>query len=759
MNDGRVTRIPDVSNHKASAIDLSLISPSLVINCNWDVEDDCLGSDHFPVSLSFDDTFIPDSTQKEDIIPKFLYKLADWDSFQAFLEPVDTARVEDDDINIFYSNFSNLLISASEQAIPKCKQMQNGKRRGNAWWTEECEIAVSHKKEQFKVWMKYKTDTDFISYKSAKMQCKKIIAKAKKHFWTEYYKREVSESKDLTKVWKKVREMKNGSCLPSFPIQLENNKFPTMYEKAEAFVNMFSENSLSSKIQNDIEKGRSKEKQIDLGELSLDNLHYMNGPIHFSEFIEALETFTNNSSAVGIDGVSYKMLIHLPLTWKKLLFSFFQKCWKNGTLPSLWKQSVVVPILKEGKPRWSLNSYRPIALTSHVGKVLEKIIQTRLLHYCEKNNIIPTNQAGFRKGRSTTDHLVKLTHQIKKQFSRRKSVLATFFDVKKAYDKVCHERLLYKLRSININGLMLQYIRNFLSERSICTKVGGVYSSAKTVDLGVPQGSVLAPLLFSILIYDLPKCLSNNVHAVQYADDIAIWLNTSLRKHTKLRVISYVQTIYQNELNNLSRYMKENRLEFSVEKTCLVLFNNGENPKTLPVLKLDETTLQYKHIVKFLGVHLTKKLNWKLHIEKLILSARKRLNFLKIVSSQAWSQDTRTLIHLAVSLIRSKLTYGQEVYFSASNTLLKRLQSIDSKAIKLALGVPVHSNTHKTYKEAGLLSLFENRKLAVSRYVIRSLSVPNSVREEIFFYQKRIIQNVRGISHFYSPFLIIQKIL
>jgi hypothetical protein len=139
-------------------------------------------------------------------------------------------------------------------------------------------------------------------------------------------------------------------------------------------------------------------------------------------------------------------MINLPLSWKILLLSFYQTCWLKGTLPTLRKQSVVIPVLKAGKIKSSVNSYRPIALTSQVGKIFEKNILSRLLHFCEKNSIIPFNQAGFQKGRCTSDHLVKLTNQIKKQFARRKSTLAKFFDVRKAYDNVWHKRLLYKIK-------------------------------------------------------------------------------------------------------------------------------------------------------------------------------------------------------------------------------------------------------------------------------------------------------------------------
>ena len=278
---------------------------------------------------------------------------------------------------------------------------------------------------------------------------------------------------------------------------------------------------------------------------------------------------------------------------------------------------------------------------------------------------------------------------------------------------------------------MYQYMKNYLSNRSICTRVNNQYSSFKNTNIGIPQGSIIAPLLFSILIHDLPSVISKQFNIVQYADDICIWLKTNLRKHTKTRKIQYIQKLYQQELDKVCIYMKENGFEMSTEKTHLMLFNNGSNCKILPKIKLNETELLYKQETKFLGVIFDTKLNWKPHIEYLINKARKRLNFLKVISSYVWGQHTPTLIHLAISLIRSKLIYGQEVYFAAPKYLLKKLQSIDSKAIKIALGVPYHANTMKCYNESKILSLEKQRELAISKYVSRSLSVDNSNRFEI----------------------------
>ena len=567
--------------------------------------------------------------------------------------------------------------------------------------------------------------------KRTKILCNRTIAKAKKAYWKHFCNNEVSESKDMHIVWKKLKIMKNGFNRPKYPIKINKKVFPTSSEKADSFANFFSLMSNTSRLSNEEKLFRiNEESKEEYKDPPADNSNVINAPLTNEEFDIAMEHFSNNKTAVGMDGISYKMLSNLPTSWKSALFSFFQCSWINGGLPSDWKISVVIPILKEGKDRSCTDSYRPISLTSNVCKLYEKIIFNRLSYYCEKHKILPDNQAGFRKGRSTTEHLVNLTNNIKNQFARRKSTLATFFDVKKAYDSVWHGRLLLKLKQIGVSGHMFEFIKNFLANRVICTKVNTFYSSPKHVDMGIPQGSIIAPLLFSILICDLPSALSKTTSVVQFADDIAMWINTNMRKNTKKRISKHIETLYQIELNKLDTYMKNNGLVLSGEKTVLMLFNKGKDPSYLPKLKLGDMYLQYKDKVKFLGVFFTRKLNWKVHIEHLISKARKRLNFLKIVTSQPWGQDTKTLIHLSISLIRSKLIYGQEVYFSAPKCLLNKLQSIDSKALKIALGIPLHASTRKTYQTAGILPLDEQRKFACAKYFIKYLSLPTSNEKE-----------------------------
>ena len=155
--------------------------------------------------------------------------------------------------------------------------------------------------------------------------------------------------------------------------------------QAEAFVNMFVESSLSSNLNPSLIKYRKEEEQKEEYKHAVPKqCHYLNSPLQYDEFIETLKSFASNTTAVGIDGTSYQMLTICFIAGNSYCINFYQKCWLNETLPSILKQSVIILILKQGKPKSAIASYGPVALTSHAGQIMEKIILKRLLHYCEK---------------------------------------------------------------------------------------------------------------------------------------------------------------------------------------------------------------------------------------------------------------------------------------------------------------------------------------------------------------------------------------
>ena len=161
--------------------------------------------------------------------------------------------------------------------------------------------------------------------------------------------------------------------------------------------------------------------------------------------------------ATGTDLISYRMIKHFPPHTTSALHQFYNRCWLEGTVPSDWKNAEIIPLLKPGKPAKDPGSYRPIALTPHLGKVYERVLKNRLEYHLESNNIIPLFQAGFRRGRGCMDHTVKLASHVKKAFAKRRPVAATFFDVKRAFDTVWHKLLIHKLGRLGVGKRMCDF--------------------------------------------------------------------------------------------------------------------------------------------------------------------------------------------------------------------------------------------------------------------------------------------------------------
>ena len=189
------------------------------------------------------------------------------------------------------------------------------------------------------------------------------------------------EAKDMQKVWNKLKIMRNGINIPSCQIQMENCLFPTNEQKAEAFVNMFAKVSRLEGLDEAKRIKRVEAEKINIYQDPIpDNSNFMNSLITIQELKDAINSLTNKKTSVGIDAISNEMIKHLPENWIHILQSIFCKIWTSGDMPLIWKHSIVVPIHKQGKPRINVNSYRPIALTSHVCKLMEKIVLARLVH-------------------------------------------------------------------------------------------------------------------------------------------------------------------------------------------------------------------------------------------------------------------------------------------------------------------------------------------------------------------------------------------
>ena len=218
------------------------------------------------------------------------------------------------------------------------------------------------------------------------------------------------------------------------------------------------------------------------------------------------------------------VLKHLPEPAQLLLLSLFNRSWHSHTFPSCWKPTTIIPIHKPGKPTSSPSFFRPISLTSCISKLFERLILSRLTFHLESNHLLSTCRAGFRPGRSPLDQI--LSQSIWDGFQRKqppdRTILASV-DFSKAFDSVWHCALFHKLLSLKLPPCFVLWMRSFLSDRRAKVQVGGSHSRSFGIRRGVPQGSVLGPVLFILFVDDITKDLLRGAHASLYADDLAIW--------------------------------------------------------------------------------------------------------------------------------------------------------------------------------------------------------------------------------------------
>ena len=415
------------------------------------------------------------------------------------------------------------------------------------------------------------------------------------------------------------------------------------------------------------------------------------------------------------------------------LLGIYNRCWERGEVPKQWKTADVVPILKTGKQKCDPSSYRPISLTPHLGKLYERLIKTRLEFHLEKNSIIPSFQAGFRKGRGCVDHLVKLTAHVKKSLKRNKPTLATFFDVKRAFDSVWIGKLLQKISDIGINGHMYDALKALMVNRFIRVKVGNILSSERTLDMGVAQGTIYAPLCFSIMLHDMKNLKLKNASLILYADDLTIWQESRYMHINTPRQSREIREKFQSNVDIIMRYMNSNGFVLSPEKTKLVIFKGMKRSiRSQDIfITVNGQRVSVSNSAKYLGVILDDSLNFKSHIENQIKKVKSLWPLLKVLKFTPGCCSTKSLLQVAKALVRSRIVHGQEAYFTASPNDLRKLQNAETAVLRFILGLARGSPPSLVYREAGWLPLSDERRLRCAQYLVRAKSTRNSTDTEL----------------------------
>ena len=342
--------------------------------------------------------------------------------------------------------------------------------------------------------------------------------------------------------------------------------------------------------------------------------------------------------------------------------------------------------------------------------------------------MIPLCQAGFRTGRGVSDHLVRLGAHVRRARLRRRALYSCFFDVRRAYDTVWHGRLLRKIKEVGLSGQMYNFVKAFLSKRTFQVRWKGALSYSQRLDMGVPQGSVIAPLLFSIMLYDINNIQKHDAIITLYADDLAIWKESKCRKFTNITktnsCLRQIQKQFQEIINTVNQYMFQNGFSLSVEKTVFVIFGPWHPVSPEFSIIINGQRLYAAKQVKYLGVTFQWSGSVSKHVHSNIQSALR-------LSRMPWANQPKTMITLVKSLVRSRLYYGLEACYDMPPSLITAIEQAECRAIKLALGLPRATPRYLAYREAGMLPAKLYLQFICSKYQFRSQTTDNSTGVEV----------------------------
>ena len=367
-----------------------------------------------------------------------------------------------------------------------------------------------------------------------------------------------------------------------------------------------------------------------------------------------------------------------------------------------------------------ISNYRPISLTSVFSKIIEKAIKKRLIDFSELNNIGDMYQFGFQKNSSTKSAVSDLMEYIYKKIDKSQYVAAIFIDLKKAFDTVDHKILLKKMLNFGIRDKALKLIESYLQDRLQVSKINSITSSQIAVSYGVPQGSVLGPLLYLWYILDLKNI--DELHYFSYADDTVLVFSDSDLKTLETKMNSGLK-LYNSWLVN-------NKLTINVEKTAFMCFYNKNKNYYDINIRLNSYTINKVTNIKYLGLYINQKLNWGLHIEKLKNKLSPLIGAINRINSYIPLKSKYLLYY---SYIYSNLSYLITIWGSCTENNLNELQRFQNRTIKKIFNFPHLTPTLNIYSDTKLLNIEKILKYEKCKFAYNILNGKSKTNVPIDF--------------------------
>ena len=558
----------------------------------------------------------------------------------------------------------------------------NNPHTKSEWITIGLAKSCNVKNRLYFLWRKSKSVRDWNNYQDYKRTLDKLLRKAKYDF----YDKKFSDCKsDLKKTWRNINQIlgrKRRNHLLTFNDPDASHNFNKYFTSIAH--NLLCKNYSDSNINNSPHRKYLSPNQHVLEE----------SPFEIKDLEQFIKNLNNNKSTY----FSPKVLKGVSSIVCPVLIKIFNKCYTEGYFPEELKVAKVIPLYKNKGEITDISNYRPISMLSVFSKLFEKLMHKKLSQYLECNDIVNSSQYGFRASHSTLHALINATDNVYKSLDNKLHTLGIFIDFSKAFDTVNHDILLDKLHHYGIRGKMFDLLHSYLSNRSQYVYYGNTQSSTLQIDFGVPQGSVLGPLLFIIFINDIIN-VSNFVKFVLFADDANLFIS-----HTD-RYTLY--SISNDVLRSIFDYCSINRIIINYEKCCFIEFNRATSTDELS-LSISNYKISRVSKCKFLGVIINENLNWT---DQLIAVKKTVSQAIGTLYSAKSALPQKLLRSLYFALVQPYFVYtlplwGARQTSSEFNDLFK----LQKKAIRIITNQTAKiegkfQNTKPLFKKSNILTI------------------------------------------------------
>ena len=658
-------------------------------------------SDHLPIFTMCDKTvhknqlnqpvfFRNESKVNIELFKQDLY-FEDW-----------TDILSQDNIHMAYDNFIKKVQFLYEKNIPLVRFKERKDKAKRPWITKGILRSINSRNNLYKDYLRNPTSNNSCKYKRYRNILTSVIRLSRKlHYADKFHK----IGSNIKSTWNTINDIigKKKEDGPKDKFTINGSPILNKKDIAETFNSFFVK--IGQNLAEKIEPVPNKRFSDYLPEpIDRSVFFYSTNPTEVINIVKNL----NSSKSCGHDGFSTALLKNIIHPIATPLTHIFNLSISKGICPSPLKIAKVIPIFKKDNPH-EISNYRPISILPCISKILEKIIYDRLYRFLNVHKLLNLNQYGFRKNHSPDLALVQLFDKIANAIANKEHVIGIFMDLSKAFDTLNHEILLNKLHAYGIRGTALSWFKDYLSNRQQYVVYNDLSSNLSTIKCGVPQGSILGPLLFLLYINDISKS-SPLLSFILFADDTNVFYS-----HKDLN--SLVDTL-NSELPKISTWFKCNKLSLNINKTNFIHFRhpNNHNITISNDIIIDGLSLSQKSYSKFLGIVIDENLNWIEHLNYVCNNVSRNVGILLKLKHFL---PQKTLIILYNSLILPYITYCNIVWANCGKTKIERINLLQKKAIRICTGVGYLEHTTPLFFKLKTLKVKDINKLQTALFMFK----------------------------------------